>query len=97
MVRYVRDKEVVEEGADVVEYGLGIEEQLGEERQVLAEQLLGGAVDFVYCERTVRVDRCSGWRSGAEGALFLVLFQLAILELVVASQSVEDVRYAQGS
>ena len=43
----VRDKEVVEEGGDVVKNRLCVEEELGEETQVLREELVLLAVDFV--------------------------------------------------
>jgi hypothetical protein len=43
----VRDEQVVEEGRHVVEDGLGVEEQLREEAEVLCIELMLLAVNFV--------------------------------------------------
>lgn len=67
----MRDEEVVEECGYVVEDRLCIEEELGEEGEVLRVELMLFAVNFVERVVVFCVDFHAGWRGGAERTCFL--------------------------
>ena len=65
------DEEVVQKSRDIVEDGFGIEEKLGEEREVLRVELVLFAVNFVERVVVFCVD-VDAWRGCvAEGTCFL--------------------------
>ena len=55
----MRDEHVEEEGADVVGDGFGVEEELGEEGEVLREERVRGAVEGVDGDGGLSVDGCA--------------------------------------
>ncbi len=57
------DEEVIVEGCDVEEYGFVVEEEFGEEGEVLREELVLFAVDFTNGVQVARVD----WSAGRWG------------------------------
>ena len=67
----MRDEEVVQKSCDIVEDGFGIEEKLGEEREVLRVELVLFAVNLVERVVVFCVD-VDAWRGCiAEGTCFL--------------------------
>ena len=67
------DEDVVQKGCDIVEDGFGIEEKLGEEREVLRVELVLFAVNLVERVVVFCVD-VDAWRGCiAEGTCFLLL------------------------
>lgn len=64
--RTVRDEEVIEEGCDVVEDGFCVEEELGEETEILRVEFVLFAVDLVERVAAGGVDVGARWFCAAE-------------------------------
>ena len=71
------DEEVVQKSRDIVEDGFGIEEKLGEEREVLRVELVLFAVNLVERVVVFCVDVDAGRGCIAEGTCFLFARQVS--------------------